>query len=440
MIILNKNPEEITFEDVEEFCKENHIEGIQLDYKKSLPRKGLAKHFASFSNTRGGVIIIGVEEDPKTGSPLKWEGIEDSGKLIDTIHQYASNVEPIPRYVAVKTNEKKSKVFIIVRIFEGGHPPYYVQNDSNIWVRTGNISSIIDIASPDTVELMFGKRDEAELARSRYVRIAKDVYQAGLARSERERLKDIAIKKEGYAREQNRKGITEIDWAKFKSGYYGKKLGSEVIMCTITIQPFYPRLALSNPTEIKGKVPEIRVRGNHCGDFPSLSCNETIPEGVMSFKYGYDGSIHCEQIYSKGLIYNSADVLRINDGIHRVFLSGIARLLYITLFGASSFFSHFKYQGTVIGEIELSGLKEDTVIDNVLAHNRVFDWDIKTNLLNEYSWDLITDTAILNSQEELRRLFIEKLNEIFVSFNYAPSNESEVEKFLQEEGWSTKDS
>jgi hypothetical protein len=37
-----------------------------LDYKKVISRD-LTKHFAAMSNQRGGLIRIGVEEDPTTG-------------------------------------------------------------------------------------------------------------------------------------------------------------------------------------------------------------------------------------------------------------------------------------------------------------------------------------------------------------------------------------
>ena len=96
MIVLNKDVEKITFEEVEDFCIEKRPEGVEIDYKKDLTSKqdGLTKHFASFANTRGGVIIIGIEENPTTYTPLKWEGIDENlvGKYKDKIHSWAKNV------------------------------------------------------------------------------------------------------------------------------------------------------------------------------------------------------------------------------------------------------------------------------------------------------------------------------------------------------------
>src|SRR5829696_7959051 len=158
MKILTTLIRELTFNDVAAFCAEKHVEGIQIDYKQDFPQKGLAKQFAAFSNTRGGIIIVGVEEDSKTGVPLKWEGIPNQGKLIDRVHQFAANVEPAPDYDVCVTDESNGNVFLLIRIFEGDRTPYYVQNDSNIYVRTGNIINLVDIASPEAQSLLFGKR------------------------------------------------------------------------------------------------------------------------------------------------------------------------------------------------------------------------------------------------------------------------------------------
>ena len=83
-----------------------------MEYKKEFPKKGLAKQIASFCNTRGGLIIIGIEEDEKIGTPKSWVGIENNGKLLERVHQYAAQVEPIPDYKVCTTDEKNGNVFI----------------------------------------------------------------------------------------------------------------------------------------------------------------------------------------------------------------------------------------------------------------------------------------------------------------------------------------
>src|SRR6476469_7751648 len=123
MSLHNKPFHKITFQDVVDLCDAETLESVTLDYKAVLPRD-LSKHFATFSNTLGGLIIIGVEEDPKTGKPFKYEGISFESKLIDQIHQHASNVIPYPTFEVRPTDEVNGKVFILIRILEGDQPPY----------------------------------------------------------------------------------------------------------------------------------------------------------------------------------------------------------------------------------------------------------------------------------------------------------------------------
>lgn len=122
MSILNKPLSSFSFSDIVAFSKEGNREGIQIDYKKDLPNGGLAKFFAAFSNTRGGVIIIGVEEDRVTGLPTTWDGVVNNAQLTETINQWASSVEPFPQYDVHVTDEQGGRVFILVRIYEGIEP------------------------------------------------------------------------------------------------------------------------------------------------------------------------------------------------------------------------------------------------------------------------------------------------------------------------------
>jgi predicted HTH transcriptional regulator len=149
MNVFSKPFHEVTFKDVTEFCAQKYPESITLDYKQAIP-KDLAKHFATFSNTLGGVIIVGVEEDPQTGLPLKWEGMPNEGKLIERINQFATNVRPLPTYDVRMTDEVNGKVFVLINILEGDNPSYHANGDPTVWLRTGNIST--PLRQPDREE------------------------------------------------------------------------------------------------------------------------------------------------------------------------------------------------------------------------------------------------------------------------------------------------
>src|SRR5580692_1174226 len=58
----------LTFELVNDFCQAHPREGLILDYKRDIPRR-LDKSIASFANTYGGHILIGVDAT-ETGEPV----------------------------------------------------------------------------------------------------------------------------------------------------------------------------------------------------------------------------------------------------------------------------------------------------------------------------------------------------------------------------------
>ena len=57
--MFNLSKDEITFEVVENFCRE-WPEGVRVEYKREIT-KDIPKIVSSFANTQGGVFIIGVE-------------------------------------------------------------------------------------------------------------------------------------------------------------------------------------------------------------------------------------------------------------------------------------------------------------------------------------------------------------------------------------------
>jgi hypothetical protein len=436
MKILNAPVKDLTFDDVVEFCKEKQIEGIQIDYKKDFPQKGLAKHFAAFSNTRGGIIIIGVEEDNKTGLPTKWEGITNEGKLEDRVHQFAANVEPLPDYDVSTTNEVGGKAFLLIRIFEGVRTPYYVQNDSNIWIRTGNISNQIDIASPDALELLFKKRERAELSRAFFINRAYEVYSAAMKRAENERLAEIAKEKEEHIQEQQRIGTVNPSLTDFKSSIYQEKLGTQAAMSTFLLQPYYPHKSLITPLELKSSIAQIRARGVYEGDFPTLD-KETIPEGVLSFSWRRDsGSIECEQLYGYGLVFNTKDVLWIDkEGEKTVYISHFAMQIFVSLLATANYYKQVGYQGNIAGYLLLKDV-EGAIINTITpdGYRNLFP-DRSRFLLPMYRWDIDTDTSVLNDRKELQGFFIELINEIYVGLNQTPPQEALINAFLKQEGW-----
>ncbi len=435
MDILNKSVSTFTFEEIVQFCQEGYLEGIQIDYKRELPRDGLSKFFAAFSNTRGGIIIIGVEENRTTGIPSAWNGIPTDAHNVERIHQWASNVEPIPSYEVYTTNEVNGHVFILVRIFEGPMTPYYVQNDPRIYVRTGSITPSVDLASPDATELLINRKEKSELLRNIKIKQSNEIYESALRRAERERKSKLAIEKTNYDRARREAIATSQPIDEFHSRYFQQELGTNTSIFHILIQPFNPKTLIS-PSEIKDKLKEIRD-GDRLFDihFPSLDA-ERIPEGVMNFSWGEDdGLLHCEQLYASGLIRLSRDVLSVDrTNYHYVYLSHIISLTFAVLKAATNFYKLFGYQGGLKGHISLDN-SEGVFIKPVLSGREIFPADEKAGLLPHYNYPLDIDTALLNDNKLFQNYFINLINELFWMFGYDSPHPSTVKNYLEENHW-----
>lgn len=418
MDILNKPINIFSFEDVVAFCKTGHPEGVEIDYKRDYPPKGLQKHIAAFANTRGGIVILGVEEDSKTGKPVKWDGIADDAKLVERANQESCNLSPLPSCQIHKTNPNKDgRVFILIRVLEGDKTPYYVQNDPNIWIRTGNISTPIDISSPEWTELLIGKQEKATKARNNYLKMAGVVFEEALKREERKRQRLIA-----EAKEKN-------DGS--DKNYYQKQLGTDVGMCEITILPYFPREALITPQEIIDKVEAyVYSKGSYEG-FPDRNL-EPIPEGALHFKHSYNGYVECQQVYSKGLLYNKLDVMRVDEhGRKVIFLSFLAGRLFIILKTAQNFYGSFGYQGVLKLSVSLSNVGEMFI--KPIHPDGFFFWDEdKECLLNDYSWEFELDTRILNDEDKFKQFYAEAIRNLYWNLGIKTLSDKVLDKFLEQ--------
>lgn len=418
MNILNKPIESFRFTDVVSFCEEGYREGVQIDYKRDYSSKGLAKHIVALSNSRGGVIIIGVEENIQTGFPKSWNGIGEDAKQIERLHQEIANIEPFPSCIVHATDSKENKFFILVRVSAGDDTPYYVQNDSNVYIRTGNITKPIDIASPDGLELLFGKKEKAEKARNIYLTLADEIYDARLGREEQKIIREN--------REANTKMI-------FKNRRF---LGVDDALCNITMQPYFPDKSLASPKEIKDNVDDVRFK-NHNFTFPQLNV-EPSPKGIAFFVFAkHNEAIESQQVFGQGLIQNvfTASRKSQDETLKTVNLWLIAVRFFGILQFAKKFYNKYGYNGVLIGEIKMSGLKE-VFVRQLTPAGRDFWDENKEGLLSDYKWDIRIDTNVLNNEAELKEYYINLFREIYWDFGFENIREDVVDDFLKSSGLS----
>lgn len=412
MNLLTKNIRDINFDDVVEFCKQQVLEGVQLDYKKLIP-KDLAKHFASFSNTQGGLIIIGVGEDAK-GLPTTRDGVANDNKLVDRVHQFAANVTPLPTYDVCLTDEQKGNVFVLVRIYEGAAAPYTTTNDPTVWIRNGNISTP---ASREELLRLANKKREAAKSRAANAEFAQQYFQIRVAEAETERRKLIQAGEEKI---------------------YEQPLGNgdNSAILSITIQPYYPDKKLVEPQELLRRLPDYCGSEYHQTAFVS-GRTDTLPGGLADFVWNKNqGTINCEQLYANGLSHIAIDVLDYDKskGTRDIKTYKIFAYLHSQLKLVQNYYSMLGYSGLVVGDITLKGGQGAEGVP-LQSSSRLFFPENSIVRLPSYAWSFEVDTNTLNDSTALNEQFTSLIKEISWSLGISNTPDVIIEDFLKANGW-----
>jgi hypothetical protein len=380
----------LSFNDIKNFCASGIPEGLQLDYKREAPDSTkLSKLIAAFSNTQGGYILIGVEEDRTTGKPSAWVGIQDTAAALTAIDQAAANINPLPTYSRQLTDEVNGKAFIIVQVSTGQATPYYVFNDSNIWIRTGSLRKSIDIASPEMQEILYRTRESAEKARNNNFRYSEDIVNASILR--------INNEINQYNKASESRSFEKIDRLKR-------------LECIVTVQPYMPHVSSIKPSVLKKNLQQIRYR-----EFPNLNC-DTIQKGMYHRTSGkYTDTYRVEQVYTDGFMSFHDDVTRINNGDANLFLGEVCGNLFIVLGSSCKFYELLDYTGPLHITLSL----KNTLNQHVHPFYRISSFgELERALLNNYHWDFETDTNELIDKDARLQLYYRMADELQTAFNY----------------------
>lgn len=161
--LFTKDVANVTFDDVRRFCDLRIREGLRIEYKVDFPEE-LEKAVASFANTAGGIILIGVETD-EANRPSQIVGIDlDEGieeRVLNICH--SNSYPPITPEVVLcpfssKGDADHDKRVAFVRVRESEQVPHFIGKRRNlIYVRVDNVS---EQASADDIRTLMNKREK----------------------------------------------------------------------------------------------------------------------------------------------------------------------------------------------------------------------------------------------------------------------------------------
>lgn len=229
MTILTKPINEITYQDVINFCETGQMpEGVHLDYKADFPPENekLAKTIAAFANTWGGTLLIGVDESDGNPKP-PFKGIPYRDKLYERIEDiiFGNIRPPVFCEIQVAHNTDKSKAFIVIRIPQS-NDGHILNKDGATYIRTGRSSRPEEVASPEQIEWLMDRRKKS-------VELKKSIY-----RKAEERFSNFCR-------------LHSINDKELKG------------LCSLSIIPLYPQKPLKEYREIPEIAKKIEVYSNY---------------------------------------------------------------------------------------------------------------------------------------------------------------------------------
>ena len=419
---FSKPLEELEYSDIEAFCKRGVAENIYLDYKQEIKADKLSQSIASFANTKGGILLIGVSEDKTTKLPSKWDGIDDSGTLSETLNQIIANVTPIPtcrfQIVAHKTT---GKAFVVIVTEEGASAPYFTVHKPVVYVRTGDVST--PIAPSDRASLL----ELSERGNIADAKIQSSLDLANLIFDERyERAKDV------YEAEQERNSPSNpmaqlMKPVDFSNGYVAPLVISSII----------PR----NPYELTDHKTlldkQVEFRYDNRGTIVPLSILEPVRYGLATSSYdNHKQAFNISQqkvrytyVSKYGLLQLRRELNDTDDGrqIHNLFnaLYTVAHTLCL----ASTYYARFNYSGSLRLKVELENLDKEVSMfgsQNIMSDPRETDID-----LSSYDWTVDFSTHDLNT-EKIREILTKLFTGIYLDLgfqNIAPEARKYINDF-----------
>jgi Schlafen, AlbA_2 len=172
MSVFDKKLEQLNEADLKQLQDEGVEEGVLLDYKADwIENKKLAKAVASFANTHGGHLIIGVAADKEKNVPISFPGL----LMVDGIKEKVgavcrSRISPAPvfRMKLIPLSESPDRSVLVIEVPESPQPPHYV--NGVIYVRNGESSRPLEpLKNFFLIEKLYEKRAFQEQRLERFV-------------------------------------------------------------------------------------------------------------------------------------------------------------------------------------------------------------------------------------------------------------------------------
>lgn len=335
-MLSTKPISEVTWDDIEEFCQEQHSESANVEYKENFP-KNLEKTLSAMANTIGGIVLIGVKETNESKPELPLVGINFERGLKEKVQQIILDniTPPFQPEVEVIKNQTGDKAIVFIRIPQSKVKPHAINRNTLVYRRTGNISTPEELVSIDVI--------------CKYL----------------DEQQDSIKQKENLYSQSTKRYINYLEQYK-KAPEYSSSITPEIdtnAFVRVFCCPSFPFDKLTTPPELRSAFEKIQVSDPYQGGikFPQSHFLTNDQRGMLV----KDGTIFLNPIRDRGLsycdlnIYGSSFVqypLGENPQSKTVRLSEVLVRTYVFLSSAISFYKSLEYWGTVDIKIMLGNL------------------------------------------------------------------------------------
>jgi len=298
MDLYSKPIADVTYADIQAFLDAKHPESRILDYKGAWTEHPV-RVMAAFANTDGGIMLVGVDEEDKTGRPLTPPTGVDMGEGEDAIKRqvesaaYDGVYPPLfPEVQVCRKTDDPDRAVVLVRVAESHETPHWTDDRQRVYVRVQSQNRFGERqAHPEELEWLLHRRAAAVEVRE------------GLIVRARERVAQI----------------TSVP---------GEPPSDQAIVETyaVPVYPDQPRVDLAELHKF-GRTTAVRstVQMTAYNEFPVSSWSSRPVAGGVAVTANRDGRLQqCIQIDELGLLHSQVYVGDTRDEQPRFFASWIA--------------------------------------------------------------------------------------------------------------------
>lgn len=410
--IFGKPLSEVTMQDVKIFCDKQIKEGINLDYKRDLTSKSLLKTMAAFANTRGGFIIVGV--DDKDDKPmLPTEGIDWKESLpLSVTSMIVDNMYP---YLSVDVHvcePEHGKTFILIYVPESHEAPHWLFNRKELYVRLADRASHThweQFATDTQWEFLRNKRERSVELRNQALKTVTDIFEAESRISRRSN--SVAT-------------VASL----------GEPIHHLGMIRTVLV-PLFPREIMCDVLKLNTHLKTKRIPTLLSGEeYPELAISTKIfQEGAYKYKAGNRGQPLTFNLLTRfGVVATYERVLQHQEQepMDLVYLGTALASIEATLRYAGNLYNELAYTGSVMCRVKLTTMENTALVYK--DHQRPSD--SPRNLRGYFSWEVESTASELNDSAARTETLYEIMREFTRSFGYTGDSNQLVDEWLTRSG------